>query len=64
MRLLASLALLVVAHFHLQDGPLTWKSWGVEAVFASVSLTRGTETTSPTAYTFLKGDRIADGGRR
>lgn len=28
------------------------------------SLTRGTETTSPTAYTFLKGDRSADGGRR
>jgi len=51
-------------HFHLQDGPLTWKSWGVEAVFASVSLTRGSETTSPTAYTFLKGDRVADGGRR
>jgi len=46
-------------HFHLQDGPLVWKSWGVEAVFPSVALTRGGATSNATGYTFLRGDVIA-----
>ena len=45
-------------HFQLQDGPLIEKSWGVTPFFANVSLVRDGKTTSPSEYTFLKGDRI------
>jgi hypothetical protein len=46
-------------HFQLQDGPAFEKSWGVEAVFPKVKLTRDGATRVASGYTFLKGDRIA-----
>jgi pimeloyl-ACP methyl ester carboxylesterase len=45
-------------HFQLQDGPAFEKSWGVEAVFPQVRLTRGGTSSVASGYTFLKGDRI------
>jgi murein DD-endopeptidase MepM/ murein hydrolase activator NlpD len=45
-------------HFHLQDGPAFDKSWGVEAVFPQVKLTRNGTSSVASGYTFLKGDRI------
>jgi murein DD-endopeptidase MepM/ murein hydrolase activator NlpD len=47
-------------HFQLQDGPLIETSWGVTPFFANVSLVRDGKTTSPSEYTFLKGDRIRE----
>lgn len=46
-------------HFQLQDGPLFERSWGVEAVFPQVQLTRDGKTAPAAGYTFLKGDRVA-----
>ena len=45
-------------HFQLQDGPRMEASWGVEAVFPEVRLTRDGKTSKATMYTFLKNDRI------
>lgn len=45
-------------HFQLQDGPLMEDSWGVEGVFSGVRVTRGGQTSTPDAYTFLKADEI------
>ena len=41
-----------------QDGPLFEASFGVEAVFRGVNVTRDGKTEKSDAYTFLKGDRI------
>jgi pimeloyl-ACP methyl ester carboxylesterase len=46
-------------HFQLQDAPAFDKSWGIEAVFPQVKLTRDGTTSVASAYTFLKGDRIS-----
>lgn len=46
-------------HFQLQDGPRMDASWGVEASFAEVRLTRDGKTKQASGYTFLKNDRIA-----
>jgi len=45
-------------HFQLQDGPLFEKSWGVEARFPSVRVTRAGKTEDVANYTFLKDDVI------
>ena len=45
-------------HFQLQDGPRMDASWGIDAVFSDVRLTRGGKTETASPYTFLKGDRI------
>ena len=45
-------------HFQLQDAPLFEASFGVEAVFRGVNVTRDGKTEKSDAYTFLKGDRI------
>jgi murein DD-endopeptidase MepM/ murein hydrolase activator NlpD len=45
-------------HFQLQDAARFDKSWGVEPVFAGVSITRDGQTTAASDYTFLKGDRV------
>ena len=45
-------------HFQLQDGPRMESSWGVEAVFPEVRLTRDGRTSKAKAYSFLKNDRI------
>lgn len=45
-------------HFHLQDGPLVEASYGVEAVFASPSVTRDGVAQRPERYVFLKGDEV------
>jgi murein DD-endopeptidase MepM/ murein hydrolase activator NlpD len=45
-------------HFQLQDGPLFAGSWGIEAVFPEVAVTRNGTSTTMAAYTFLKGDRV------
>ncbi len=45
-------------HFQLQDGPLFEKSWGVEPVFKSVTVTRGTTISVMPEYTWLKGDLV------
>jgi len=46
-------------HFQLQDGPRIEASWGVEASFPEVRLTRDGKTKQTSGYTFLKNDRIA-----
>ncbi len=46
-------------HFQLQDGPRLESSWGVEASFPEVRLTRDGKTKQASGYTFLKNDRIA-----
>ena len=46
-------------HFQLQDGPRLESSWGVEASFSEVRLTRDGKTKQASGYTFLKNDRIA-----
>lgn len=46
-------------HFQLQDGPRFEHSYGVEAVFSGVTVTRAGETSPSDAYTFRKGDRVA-----
>ena len=45
-------------HFQLQDSASMAASWGVEAVFAELVLTRDGKTSKSKDYTFLKGDRI------
>lgn len=45
-------------HFQLQDGPLLENSWGVEAVFGGVLVTRAGSTSKANDYSFLKGDLI------
>jgi murein DD-endopeptidase MepM/ murein hydrolase activator NlpD len=46
-------------HFQLQDGPLFEKSWGIEAMFPSVQVSReGKPPTVDPAYTFHKGDIV------
>jgi hypothetical protein len=45
-------------HFQLQDGPDDNTSWGVEAVFDRVVLTRNGKTGTVSGYTFWKDDRI------
>ncbi|HSO34112.1 MAG TPA: M23 family metallopeptidase [Labilithrix sp.] len=45
-------------HFQLQDGARMESSWGVEAVFPEIRLTRDGKTTKAKGYTFLKNDRI------
>jgi murein DD-endopeptidase MepM/ murein hydrolase activator NlpD len=49
-------------HFQLQDGPDDNTSWGVEAVFDAVVVTRARQTQSSSDYTFLKDDRIRESG--
>ena len=46
-------------HFQLQDGPRFEASWGVEPIFADVRLVRGGKSERASAYTFLRGDRVA-----
>jgi murein DD-endopeptidase MepM/ murein hydrolase activator NlpD len=45
-------------HLQLQDGPDDNTSWGVEAVFEAVVVTRGGHTAKVTGYTLWKDDRI------
>jgi murein DD-endopeptidase MepM/ murein hydrolase activator NlpD len=45
-------------HFQLQDGPHFDSSWGVEAVFEGVMVTRNGSTTRSNSYTPLKGDSV------
>jgi murein DD-endopeptidase MepM/ murein hydrolase activator NlpD len=45
-------------HFQLQDGADDNTSWGVEAVFDRVVVTRDGTTQTKVGYTFWKGDRI------
>jgi len=45
-------------HFQLQDAPTMENAWGVEAVFAGVSLTRAGQASKPEKYTFKKEDII------
>jgi hypothetical protein len=45
-------------HFQLQDGPDDNTSWGVEAVFPRVVVTRAGKTETTVSYTFIKGDRV------
>jgi len=45
-------------HFQLQDGPRLDSSWGVEAVFEGVMVTRGGATTRSDTYTPLKSDFV------
>lgn len=45
-------------HFQLQDGPLFEKSWGVEAVFASVPVERAGKRETLDGYVLRKGDRV------
>jgi hypothetical protein len=45
-------------HFQLQDGPLFESSWGVEAAFENVSVTRGDMPQTIAKYSFRKGDLI------
>jgi murein DD-endopeptidase MepM/ murein hydrolase activator NlpD len=47
-------------HLQLQDGPDDNTSWGVEAVFDRVVVTRGGSAQVSAAYTFLQGDRIRE----
>jgi murein DD-endopeptidase MepM/ murein hydrolase activator NlpD len=45
-------------HFQLEDGPLFERSWGVEALFRDVDVTREGKLETLAEYTFLKGDKI------
>jgi len=45
-------------HFQLQDGPDIAASFGIEALFDGVRLTRGKEQKEATGYSFLKGDIV------
>jgi hypothetical protein len=45
-------------HFQLQDGARFDQSFGVEAVFQKVPVTRNGKTEESASYTFLKGDLI------
>jgi murein DD-endopeptidase MepM/ murein hydrolase activator NlpD len=47
-------------HFQLQDGPQFQDSWGVEAVFAGVFVTRGEKGERMAQYTFRKGDLVGE----
>lgn len=49
-------------HFQLQDGPLFESSFGIEAVFDNISVTRDGSRQSIPKYRFLKGD-IIDAGK-
>lgn len=48
-------------HFQLQDGPLVDHAWGIEPIFANVSVTRAGQTSVMSSYTWLKGDVVAQG---
>jgi murein DD-endopeptidase MepM/ murein hydrolase activator NlpD len=50
-------------HFQLQDGPLVDHSWGVEPIFANVSVTRGGTASTMKDYTWLKGDLVTSGAK-
>jgi murein DD-endopeptidase MepM/ murein hydrolase activator NlpD len=45
-------------HLQLQDAPSLEHAWGVEPVFANVSVTRDGKTEKVPSYTFQKGDVI------
>jgi murein DD-endopeptidase MepM/ murein hydrolase activator NlpD len=45
-------------HFQLQSGPVANESWGIEALFERVRVTRDGSTQERERYSFLKGDRI------
>ena len=45
-------------HFQIQDGADFAASFGVEAVFDNVRVTRGADTNVANGYTFLKGDVV------
>jgi murein DD-endopeptidase MepM/ murein hydrolase activator NlpD len=45
-------------HVQLMDGPRVEGAWGLEAVFANVSLTREGKTEKVVRYTFKRGDLI------
>jgi murein DD-endopeptidase MepM/ murein hydrolase activator NlpD len=47
-------------HFQLQDGPSLEESWGVEAVFADVPVTRQGRFEVVPKYTFHRGDRVGE----
>jgi murein DD-endopeptidase MepM/ murein hydrolase activator NlpD len=46
-------------HFQLQDGPRLEDSWGVEAVFTGVLVTRGRKGETMAQYSFRRGDRVS-----
>jgi hypothetical protein len=47
-------------HFQLQDGPRSQDSWGVEAVFTGVLVTRGGKGQRMKEYTLLRGDLVGE----
>ena len=47
-------------HFQLQDGPSIDHSWGIEPIFANVSVTRAGKTSVMPSYTWLKDDLVGD----
>jgi hypothetical protein len=48
-------------HFQVQDGARLESAWGVEPVFANVSVTRDGKTEKATRYTFKRGDVLEVG---
>jgi len=50
-------------HFQLQDGPSIDHSWGIEPMFANVSVVRGGTSSVMPSYTWLKGDLVGEAGK-